>query len=207
VIRMQRANEMVAQNFAETYQQIQQEIDNELDIECIYNNNRFEGSYFPKWATEKVSKGIPIKRKNRFKANDILAAQQQFKAIKFVRDIASILDYNISEADIKHIHSMISEHLANSNSGQYRTKDIDVTVPPSEIPKHMNELINFINGGAFYKFRPIERAACVHYRLLRILPFSNFNGSVARLLMNFIPILFNIFEAYKNSLNRKSHYY
>src|SRR5215469_16984980 len=103
--------------------------------------------------------------------------------------MASIHDYNISETDIKHIHFMISENLV-PNSGQYRTNDFDVTILPSEIPKHMSELINFINnkGGAFYKFRPIERAACIHHRFLKISPFSNSNESVARLLMNFVLI-------------------
>ena len=51
--------------------------------------------------------------------------------------------YNITEADIKNIHFMISEHLI-PNSGQYRTDDIDLT---SKIPKDMNKLVNFINKG------------------------------------------------------------
>ena len=47
--------------------------------------------------------------------------------------------YNITEADFKYTHAMLSENLV-SNLGEYRT---DVTV---EIPKHMTELVNFINS-------------------------------------------------------------
>ena len=85
---MQRNNEIFGQNFVETYQAIQREIDNKLEVDYVYHNNQLEGSYFTKWAVEKVSKGIPIK-KNQFKANDILAAQQLLKAIKFVRETPS----------------------------------------------------------------------------------------------------------------------
>jgi Fic family protein len=190
---MQRVNETFGQSFAEAYQSLHQEIENELEISYIYNTNRLEGRYFTKRATKQVLRGIPV-RKSRFKSKDIAAVQSQQRAIKFVKDIASTLDYNVLEADIKHIHSMISEHLGvNSNPGKYRINDVDSTIPVFEIPKAMKELVDFVNnkGGAFYKFRPVERAACIHYRFSQIQPFSNLNGSVARLLMNFILIKYN----------------
>lgn len=182
--KMQRINE--TQSFVEVYQSLHQEIENKLEIDYVYHSNFLEGSKLPKWVTRTIWRGNPVK-KSRFKDKDIVVAQQQIKAIKLVRDMASILDYNISEADIKHIHSMISEH----RPGQYRTNDIiDCTIPSSEIPRKMEELVDFINnkGRTFYKFRPIELAACIHYRFSQIQPFEEFNGSVARLLMNFILI-------------------
>jgi hypothetical protein len=54
--------------------------------------------------------------------------------------MASTPKYNITEADIKNIHFMISEHLI-PNPGRYRTDDIGLTPLPSEIPKDMNKLV------------------------------------------------------------------
>src|ERR1700757_2551706 len=102
---MQGINETFRQSFAEAYQSLHQEIENELEISYIYNTNALEGSRFQKWATKQVLRGIPVKN-SRFKSKDIAAAQSQQRAIKFVKDMASILDYNVSEADINHIHSM-----------------------------------------------------------------------------------------------------
>jgi Fic family protein len=171
---------------AETYRAIQQEIDEELEVEYIHHTNALEGSKFTLWATRKVLKGIPFKKRLKFKDNDILAVQSQQRAIKFIRDMASIHNYNLSERDIKHIHSMLPEYLV---AGEYRTDDTGLTVPSSEIPRHMSELIDFINNiKKHYKFKPIEQATCIHYQFTRISPFLNFNGSVARLLMNYILI-------------------
>ncbi len=82
--------------------------------------------------------------------------------------------YDITDADIRHIHFMLSENLV-SNPGEYRSDD--------DIPKHMTELVNFINSR---DYRRVERAAFAHYRVVQ--PFPNFNNAVARFVMNFILI-------------------
>jgi len=142
-----------------------------LEIEYIYHTNRLEGSYLMKWATERVLKGIPVKK---FRSKDIVAAQNHSRAIKFVHRMASTPKYNITEADIKNIHFMISGHLI-PNPRQYRTDDIDLTPLPSEIPKDMNKLVNFINKG-YQKLGLIEKASCVHYQFSRIHPFTSTRG-------------------------------
>jgi len=88
--------------------------------------------------------------------------------------MASTPKYNISEADIKNIHFMISGNLIPI-PGQYRTDDIDLTPLPSEIPKDMNKLVNFINKG-YQKLGLIEKASCVHYQFSRIHPFTSTRG-------------------------------
>jgi hypothetical protein len=93
---MQRINETVGGNIAEVYQPILQEVGNDLELEYIYHTNRFE-----------VLKGVAVN--NRSKSKDILLAQNHLRAIKFVRRMASLSDYNTSEADIKNIHFTISE--------------------------------------------------------------------------------------------------
>ena len=54
---------------------------------------------------------------------------------------------------------MISEDLVAS-PGQYRTNDIDVIVPPSEIRKHMNKLITNFAGFLISKQRDVHTLFC-----------------------------------------------
>ena len=60
-------------------------------------------------------------------------------------------------------------------------------VPPREISRYMNELVNFINNRGYGKLGLVEQAACVHYRFSQIQPCPN-SGVTARLLMNFVLI-------------------
>ena len=130
---MQRINETVGSNTAEVYQLIQQKISNNLKVEYIYHTNRLEGSQLTKWATAKVLKDIAVD--NRSRSKDILAAQNHPRAIKFLLKMAAIPNYNISEADIKNLHFMLSEHLV-ADSGEYRTDDDVRFVSQQEIPRH-----------------------------------------------------------------------
>jgi len=106
----------------------------------------------PKWLGKRIlSKKFVNER--RFKAKDILLAQSLSRAIQFVRRAASTPDYNITEADVRHIHAMLFENLV-SNTGEYRTSNTDVTVPKwYDIPREMRELVNFINSR---DYRPVE---------------------------------------------------
>jgi Fic family protein len=60
-----------------------------------------------------------------------------------------------------------------------------IPVPPLQIPYEMKDLISFYKKNK-YKIHPIELAAEFHLRFVIIHPFSDGNGRMARLLMNFI---------------------
>ncbi len=184
---------MVNENFVETYLSIQQEVKCDLEIEYVYHTNRLEGSKLPKYATIKVltaAKGVY--RPQRFRYKDIIAAYNHPRAIRYIRKLASIPDYKITEAYIRRIHSTISEHLI-TNPGQYRDHDVAISgskfIPPSyqDVREEMEGLVNFMNNKG--TLDAIEHASRVHFRLARIHPFSDFNGRVARLLTKRLTII------------------
>ena len=131
---------------AEIYWQIQDEIDQKLIINYIYNDGLIEDSKLTKSAAAKISLGKAVVIK-RFKPKDITLAQNLSRAIQFVRRAASTSAYNISEADVKHIHAMISENLAD-NPGEYRSNNI-----PDAAPKwfEMGELVRLVNSRDYRK--------------------------------------------------------
>ena len=58
---------------------------------------------------------------------------------------------------------------------------------PEETPGLMADLVDWYNAAEQEgKYKPVELAALFHYRYIRIHPFEDGNGRIARLLVNFI---------------------
>ena len=82
------------------------------------------------------------------------------------------------------------------HAGQYKTRPNSVITrygdrfeyaTPEETPALMSDLIDWYNDAERSgKFSPIELAAIFHYRYIRIHPFEDGNGRIARLMVNYI---------------------
>lgn len=93
----------------------------------------------------------------------------------------------ISQEIIQQIHEFLMKGIL-TKPGQYRTKNVTITGekirPPSylKIVKLMDEYIKNIEK---LKLKTIKKAAFIHHEFVRIHPFIDGNGRVARLLTNF----------------------
>ena len=82
------------------------------------------------------------------------------------------------------------------HAGQYKTRPNSVITRygdrfeyalPEETPSLMADLVDWYNKAEQEgKLSPVELAALFHYRYIRIHPFEDGNGRIARLLVNFI---------------------
>lgn len=82
------------------------------------------------------------------------------------------------------------------HAGQYKTRPNSVITrygdqfeyaTPEETPALMSDLVDWYNDAERSgKFTPIELAAIFHYRYIRIHPFEDGNGRIARLMVNYI---------------------
>lgn len=82
------------------------------------------------------------------------------------------------------------------HAGQYKTRPNSVITrygdrfeyaTPEETPALMSDLVDWYNDAEKSgKFTPIELAAIFHYRYIRIHPFEDGNGRIARLMVNYI---------------------
>lgn len=87
------------------------------------------------------------------------------------------------------------------HAGQYKTRPnsvITVTgerfeyASPEETSPLMNDLIQWYNDAeSRNELSPVELAAIFHYRYIRIHPFEDGNGRIARLMVNFILLRHN----------------
>lgn len=82
------------------------------------------------------------------------------------------------------------------HAGQYKTRPNSVITrygdrfeyaSPEETPALMSDLVNWYNEEEKRgTLSPVELAALFHYRYIRIHPFEDGNGRIARLMVNFI---------------------
>ena len=102
----------------------------------------------------------------------------------------------LTEEFIKKLH-LATQQGIDTDAGKYKTDEncivddsgnlIDTTTPARFVEERIGPLIKWYNDNKT-KFHPIVTASVVHNQLVYIHPFSDGNGRVARLLLNFILI-------------------
>ena len=145
---------------------------------------------------------------------DHLEIKGHNEAVEYIMEIIKGKDINITEHFIRALHSIIipeeleiksitSEGLPTSRSiipGRYKTQPNNVVTQtgemyyftsPEETPPKMNELVNWYNEEiSKNQLHPLVIASIFHYKFVRIHPFDDGNGRMARLLMNIILLKF-----------------
>lgn len=162
-------------------------------ISFIYNTNAIEGNTLTLKETTSVLAGKKIKAKPR--------------DIKEVKNMKKCIDYlfayrgEIDEELVLRLHKMEMKGTLKE-AGKYRHMDVRVgnyiCPPHAQIPKLMKQFIEW-HDSTEKNTHPFELAALVHTRFVRVHPFRDGNGRMARLLMNFVLLknkypLVNIFN-------------
>lgn len=124
------------------------------------------------------------------KSQDTLSPLTQ----NFIRQLHRTLireDYQVHYTLPDGNHSAYTIH-----AGQYKTRpnsvitrygDIFTYASPEETPALMADLVDWYNETESSKsMNPVDLAALFHYRYIRIHPFEDGNGRIARLLVNYI---------------------
>ena len=177
-------------------------------LEFNYNSNHIEGNTLTYGQTElllmfgRVVGEANMKDLEEMKAHNV--------CLKMMQEEAAIKEKPLTELFIRTLHqTMLREDYTvyrqlpggvNTSyvvhAGRYKTRPNSVITPsgerfeyasPEETPALMADLIAWYNQAEAEKtMSPIELAALFHYRYIRIHPFEDGNGRIARLLMNYI---------------------
>ena len=109
-------------------------------------------------------------------------------AILYVEEIVAKHEV-LSEWQIRNLHAIVLKSIDPENAGKYRLENVVIagasTTPPDfvHLPAEMNALMDWY--GHAQVVHPIERAAELHTRFVKIHPFVDGNGRTGRLLLNF----------------------
>ncbi len=184
------------------------QVEQKLRLEANYNSNAIEGNTLTYGETRSLilhgltAQGKPMR--------DHLDIEGHDTAVKAIEDAISN-DRELNEVFIRNLHRILLkepyEKEAETPDGQrvrrtisigdYKTAPNNVTTstgetyyftPPDQVKSAMGDLIDWYRSREREDEHPIIIAATFHYRFVRIHPFDDGNGRMARLLMNMILI-------------------
>jgi cell filamentation protein, protein adenylyltransferase len=157
----------------------------EFAIRFTYNTQRIEGSTLTLRETAELLErqispgGRPIE--------DVKEAEAHYRT--FFNMLESEKD--LSRRLVEDWHYEIFRETKPDVAGRIRTQGVRITgskfIPPSpvELQALLEEFFGWYNK-AKSKTNPVELAAIVHLRFVTIHPFSDGNGRISRLMMNFV---------------------
>ena len=177
-------------------------------IDYNYNSNHIEGNTLTYGQTEilllfgKVVGEATLRDVQEMTASNV--------GLKMMTEEAKIKDMPLTQNFIRTLHQTllredytVYREFPNGvqtsytiHAGQYKTRPNSVITrygdrfeyaAPEETPALMADLVTWYNSEEEAgRLSPIELAALFHYRYIRIHPFEDGNGRIARLLVNFI---------------------
>ncbi|MDY0011183.1 MAG: Fic family protein [Candidatus Izemoplasmatales bacterium] len=161
-----------------------QEICDEFDKRFIYESTSFENDDFTyedvSFLLEDHSREFPDKKPYRRQA-----IINNYHAINMVHRLVE-KGIQLNETTVKDLHQVLVEGIITG--GVYRTRDLFILgakhVPPTylKIFKKMDAYFQDLNDP---ELKGLEKAAFAHLQLLKIYPFMDANGRLARLLLNY----------------------
>lgn len=183
-------------------------IEQKLRIESNYHSNAIEGNSLNLGETRSLilhgltAHGKPMR--------DHLDIEGHDEAVKSVEDAVD-RDESLNEVFIRNLHRVLLKEPYEIDAitpdgqptkrlitiGQYKTQPNNVKTstgeiyyytPPDQVKPAMGDLIDWYRMAESEGEHPIVVAATFHYRFVRIHPFDDGNGRMARLLMNMILI-------------------
>ena len=177
-------------------------------IDFNYNSNHIEGNTLTYGQTEllllfgKIVGEADVRDVHEMTASNVgLKIMKEEALLKetpltqhFIRTLHKTLlreDYTVYSTQPGGVQTSYVIH-----AGQYKTRPNSVFTrygdrfeyaTPEETPALMSDLVDWYNNAEKSgKFTPIELAAIFHYRYIRIHPFEDGNGRIARLMVNYI---------------------
>ena len=186
----------------------QNRLSRRFTVDFNYNSNHIEGNTLTYGQTEilllfgKVIGEADVKDVQDMTASNVTLKMMKEKALvketpltqNFIRTLHRTLlreDYTVYRNLPGGMQTSYTIH-----AGQYKTRPNSVITrygdrfeyaSPEETPALMTDLVDWYNQAeADGKLSPVELAILFHYRYIRIHPFEDGNGRIARLLVNYI---------------------
>jgi Fic family protein len=164
----------------------------EAIIRTVHHGTHIEGNELNFTEAAKVLSGQDIIGRDR----DIQEVLNYRKVIDYIENFKNASP--ITEETIKHIHTLTVDKILNPEvSGEYRktqvviknsqTGEITFRPPPAiEVPYQMEDFFYWLSDKETQEIHPVILAGITHYELVRVHPFLDGNGRVARAIATLV---------------------
>jgi Fic family protein len=205
----------------------QKKLDKKFRLEFNYNSNHIEGNTLTYGETELLLIFDETTGNHSFREFEEMKAHDA--AIKLVEELASDLQRPLTESFIRNLNKTIlvkpfwkeaitpdgqntrreikvGDYKEFPNSVRLSNGEIFEYASVSDTPILMGELIEWYKIEEEKKeLHPIELAAILHYKFVRIHPFDDGNGRISRLLVNYVLIKHNLPPIVIKSADKKNY--
>lgn len=171
---------------------------NDALVRMVHYGTHIEGNELDLSQAERVVMGQHIIARER----DIQEVINYRKVIEYIEEARiQNAEFRISEEFIKKLHALtVTKILPEETAGTYRKTQVviknsqtgDVVFRPPEavaVGYQMADLLSFVNSPESKDIHPVLKSGIVHYEFVRIHPFVDGNGRVARALSTLILFL------------------
>lgn len=179
-----------------------------FSVDYNFNSNHIEGNTLTYGQTELLLMFGKVTGEGDLK--DFVDMKASQVGVVMMQDEANLKDQPLTQNFIRQLHKTLLREdytvyytlpggVQTSyviHAGQYKTRPNSVITrygdrfeyaSPEETPAMMSDLVDWYNRvEASGEYTPVELAALFHYRYIRIHPFEDGNGRIARLLVNYI---------------------
>lgn len=176
--------------------------------EFTFNSNAIEGNTLGRRDVDSIL------FENRVPENAILREVFETKNSSDAINFMSKYKGDINHRFIVKLHSIIVRDIDKEQAGKYRNRpEDDVYIRGSEhrpaksifVERSMEKLLEWYRENK-YRLHPLELASIFHQKFVYIHPFTDGNGRVSRLLLNFILIRNNLPPIIVNVKERKKYF-
>lgn len=163
----------------------------------VHYGTHLEGNELNFTEAVNVLEGKKVEGRDR----DVQEVLNYRQVLKYIDEIKDRKEFKVSEEDVLKLHRLTVERiLEKEQSGVYRTSavvvknsqtgEISFRPPPSiEVPYLVDEFLRWLNGKETRELHPVLQAGITHYELVRIHPFVDGNGRVARAVATLVMYL------------------
>lgn len=186
----------------------QEMLSRRFTIDFNYNSNHIEGNTLTYGQTEilllfgKIVGEAEVRDVQEMAASNVglkmMREEAQLKGIPLTQNFIRTLHKTLLREDYTVYRTLPGGEVTSYviHAGQYKTRPNSVITrygerfeyaSPEETPALMTDLVTWYNEAELSgKYTPIELAAIFHYRFIRIHPFEDGNGRIARMMVNYI---------------------
>jgi Fic family protein len=192
-------------------EEVRVEFQDKFDMSWIYHDCALEGQVLtPQEIWTALHTQIRSDSAFQPSLNDVRSHKQ---AIDFIRSLVTKKKVTIGPELVRRIYNLLADESEQCSGSLVYRKDIPIhrtyfheIVAPSRLPYQMKKFFEWARDPSNRKLHPINYASSIHYRLMRIFPFTRHTGKLSRLVMNLVLIRAGYPPAIIHSTERQNYY-